>query len=101
MAVPEARTIVMGRRVIDGNKLLTDTYTALNHFAVWPNEAAARYRSSVGGTRARQGRQDQAANLAILAALVLHLKRGRLGQELDGPPRGETVPGRQNVRGSH
>ena len=40
VAVPEARTIVMGRRVIDGNKLLTDTYTALNHFAVWPNEAA-------------------------------------------------------------
>ena len=40
VAVPEARAIVIGRRPIDGNKLLTDTYTALNHFAVWPNEAA-------------------------------------------------------------
>ena len=28
------------RKPIDGNELLTDTYTALNHFAVWPSEAA-------------------------------------------------------------
>ena len=39
VACTQPQTVVIPRRVIDGAKLLTDTCTALNHFAVWPNEA--------------------------------------------------------------
>ena len=40
VAVPASRTVMVPRRTVDGDKLLTDIRTALDYFAVWPNDAA-------------------------------------------------------------
>jgi hypothetical protein len=40
VACRQPQTAVIPREPIDGDQLLTDTYVALNHFAIWPSEAA-------------------------------------------------------------
>ena len=40
MAVRQPPTVVIPREPIDGAQRLTDTRTALDHFAMWPSEAA-------------------------------------------------------------
>ena len=40
VAVRRRPAVVVPRREIDGNRLLTDIRTALDYFAVWPNDAA-------------------------------------------------------------
>ena len=40
VAVRQPQTVVVPREPIDGAQLLRDIYTALDHFAMWPSEAA-------------------------------------------------------------
>ena len=94
MAATQPQTVVVPREPIDGAQLLRDMYTALNHFAMWPSEAALVTATLWVAQAHGKDEKTGLPCLAVQPEAVPDQRGRRQRQELDGAADLQTVTGR-------